>query len=103
MARRPEDRYTNLAAISVVEVAAGTINFSELLTGISLGQGTGILIDQIDYEIGTGHTELPIGAGDEIHFGWATVNSLTATVITDRRILHHMKLTMSAIIGTPAS
>lgn len=100
---RLEDRYTNLATANVVESAANTITFVELLTGISLGQGTGMLIDQIDYYPTKVSLQLLAANPDTLHFGWFTSNASTGFNATDRRIIHHAVLNAETVIGTAAS
>jgi len=103
MARRSEDRYTNLATTSVTESAAGTLTYAELATGISLGQGIGMLIDQIDYYVNASVIEDIVGAGDSVVMGWATSNAPPSIAATDRRFLHIAQLIVEPPIGTPAS
>jgi len=43
------DSYANIASFNVTSGADGAIDFAELQTGISLGQGMGLVIDQINY------------------------------------------------------
>lgn len=102
MAKRPEDRYTNLASASVTESAVGTMTFSELVTGISLGQGMGILIDQIDYTFNRATMDLLVAASDEIGAGWFTSNAVTTLNINDRRNIHALRFYAQPTIGTPA-
>jgi len=103
MARAHEDRYTNLAAAVVVESAASTITYIELLTGISLGQGIGMLIDQIDYHIDQGVFADLTGADDQLVYGWGTSNSPTSIGVEDRRFIHVARTQKRAVIGTAAS
>jgi len=103
MAQRPEDRYTNLAAVRVVESAANTITFIEMLTGISLGQGIGMLIDQIEYHVAQAGIEALNTTGDFLSFGWFTSNAPTNFRLTDRRLIHAAVLNKGGVIGTPAS
>jgi len=95
--RRPEDRYTNLASAAVTETAVGTLTYVELLTGISLGQGTGMLIDQIDYMFGSGVLEDIIADGDELNAGWFTSNSPSLFSLTDRRLIHQVRLSQTLV------
>lgn len=42
-----DDRFANVLAAEVTESAANTITFAELVTGISIAQGLGLIIDQV--------------------------------------------------------
>lgn len=44
-----KDQFANLAVISGTQSGTNATTSTELVTGISLGQGVGFLIDQIDY------------------------------------------------------
>lgn len=44
-----QDKYSNIATLAVTMSAANTLTSQEMVTGISLGQGVGLLIDHIDY------------------------------------------------------
>lgn len=69
-----KDMYANLAGISC-SIADGAATSTELLTGISLGTGVGIIIDSIEYTI---PENLMTTAGDYVKFGWSTVNTQSA-------------------------
>jgi len=103
MARRNEDRYTNLASGIVTETAAGTMTFTELVTGVSLGVGVGMLIDQIDYEFSDSTIADLVAAGDRVAAGWFTSNSPDAINLDDRRLIHKHGLFVEPVIGTAAS
>ncbi len=102
MAKRPDDRYTNLASVTVTMSAANTMTFVELLTGISIGQGMGMIIDQIDYfPYSTTLTQMTANS-DQITMGWTTSNELTALALNDRRVLHMSEFSRHDF-GTAAS
>lgn len=101
-AKRPDDRFSNLASLNVGETAAGTIAFGEMQTGISLGKGIGMLIDQIDYFFQVADLELIIGSGDAIYAGLATSDQ-ASLAFSDRRMIHMMGVHGPPPIGTPAS
>ena len=103
MPRPGEDKYANLANATVVESAASTLTFIELLTGISLGQGMGMIIDQIDYYPGTGALEDLVAAGDFFETGWTTSNTITTLGIDNKSVIHNMRMHSEVAIGTPAS
>lgn len=44
-----DDRFRNVLSIEVTQSAADTLTFQEVPTGVSLGQGLGIVIDEISY------------------------------------------------------
>ena len=98
-----EDRFANIAAARVTESAAGTITFTEMLTGISLGQGVGMLIDQIDYYVGFGTLEDVVDLADRLHVFVGSSDDVTdPAVMTDRRILHSMGMT-GVMVGAVVS
>jgi len=103
MATRPEDRYSNLATIINTETAANTLTFTELLTGISLGQGIGMLIDEIDYYPAAGSLEDLIDPADQLRMALTTSNAITDIEIDNRAVIHQMHLTIQGAVGTPAS
>lgn len=102
-AGQQRDRYANIAAAYAVEAAAGTMVFTELLTGISLGQGVGIIIDQIDYEFDNDSIKAIIAANDILAMGWFSTNTLTAFNPSDNRQIHAISLHGEAVVGTQAS
>lgn len=100
---RPEDRFANIAAVRAQESAAGTLTFAEILTGISLGQSLGIVIDEIDYYPGSGSIDDIVAAADWLACALCSSNDMTSIVaMNDRRIIHSMALT-GATHGTPAN
>lgn len=101
--RKHQDRYANIARANVIESAAGTETFQELLTGISLGQGVGILIDQIDYHVNANQAEELLATGDSISMGWTTSDSSGSLSFAKRTCLHYVNIHQGTIIGTPAS
>ncbi len=103
MAKRNEDRFTNLASGDVTETAANTLTYGELITGISLGVGIGMLIDEIDYLIGAGALDDLVAVGDTINAAWFTSNAPTAIELSDRRLIHMMRMNFPPTVGTPAS
>lgn len=103
MPKRPEDRYSNLASVSTLMSAANVLTFSELVTGISLGQGMGMLIDQIDYLRPTAGLLEMTAAGDAILGAWCTSNAVPGiSSMADRRIIHQSSL-VRMDFGTAAS
>jgi len=104
MARRlGTDRFANIAAALVTESAAGTITFTEVLTGISLGVGVGIIIDEIDYWFDRASIGQLIVNADQLTGGWTVSNDVPVlSDVEDRRILHITTMNV-AVSGTPAS
>lgn len=78
MPKRPQDRYANIAAASVTESGVSTITFAELLTGISLGAGVGILIDAIDFYVAKASMAEFTTATDAIEMAWCVSNNVPA-------------------------
>ncbi len=60
------DKYANIAALQVVQVSANVEQFGQILTGISLGEGRGMLIDSIEYRPAAGALQLVVGVADEL-------------------------------------
>ena len=84
-----EDRFANVAAGEVVMSAANALTFTELLTGVSLGQGVGMLIDQIDYYPTEATAAEMATSADALVMGVTTSNDLTdLDDYKDRRIVH---------------
>lgn len=100
---RPLDQYANIARATVTQSGNNVETFSELLTGISLGQGMGMVIDQIDYYPTGPSLELLLAAGDSLTYGWTTSDTPTSLGAGNRTTLHIMSHTLGPIIGTPAS
>lgn len=103
MARGSEDRFSNLASIVVVESAANTLTFVELLTGISLGLGIGMLIDQIDYYPSIATVEDLVATGDRIRMALTTSNAGSNLNVSDNRVIHMAQLMVEPIVGSAAS
>ena len=103
MAEHIQDKYANLASLALTMSAADTETFGELLTGISLGQGRGMLIDQIDYYFDQGTIALMVGVGDEMLVGWTSSAQASALGFARRTTIHAMNLNQGPVIGTPAS
>lgn len=97
------DKYANVAALTLIESAAGTMTYQELLTGVSLGRQTGILIDQIEYLVPTLQLEKILATGDDIEVGWFVSNTASDFDMNDRRQIHQVMFNQGTIIGTPAS
>lgn len=103
MAAAREDRFANVAAVRTVMSAANVLTFSELLTGISLGQGVGMLIDQIDYHLSSASERELVGSADSMVCALTTSNDITdISDMQDRRILHSMVKT-PVVVGSVVS
>lgn len=93
MARKNEDRFSNIASFEVVQSGINVLTYAELVTGISLGTGIGMLIDQIDYIPSAGSINMMTTSADVIVMALATSNtSASLTTISDRRLIHSMSL-----------
>jgi len=98
MAEAREDRFANIAAAEVIMTAADALTFTEMLTGISLGQGVGMLIDEIDYGTNKATFNLMNASIDAIHLGVTTSNDIDDIEdISDRRILHVTSMYMALV------
>lgn len=85
---RSQDRYANIAMVQVVESGAQALTYTELLTGVSLGAGIGILIDQIDYYFPPASLALLVADSDGIEVGWSVSNTPTTIDASDRAFIH---------------
>lgn len=103
MARTAEDRFSNIASGSVTESGANVLTFTELQTGIGLGQGIGMLIDQLDYYPSDNALADLVAAGDSLNMGW-TVNNTVASINPDvSGVIHQCRLSVEPVIGSAAS
>lgn len=87
-----DDRFANILAARVVQSAANVETFVELLTGISIAQGLGIVIDAVEYSMNnSGFRQLKADT-DVIELAITTSNQLTdLDDLQDRRILDSLK------------
>lgn len=97
MAKRPEDRYANTAMIEATESGISTLTFVPLLTGVSLGSGTGMLIDEISYMVGQGTIEDIVAAGDVLNCALVTSNAIPNLSGADRRIIHNFRMSNNGL------
>lgn len=95
MAKRSEDRFSNLASAAVTEAVAATMAYTEVQTGVSLGQGVGILIDQISYIFDTSTLALIIANSDYLQSGWYTSNNNTVFALDQNQQIDMIQLTAS--------
>lgn len=98
---RQQDKFANIASAATPPITGG-IQFVELLTGISLGQGMGIIIDQIDYMFDDTMYADMLTAGDWVRFGWVTANTLTVLAMENKGVIHMGQLVYIQD-GTPAT
>lgn len=97
---RPDDRYANVAAVSVTESAANTLTFGEVDFGIGLGAGVGLLIDQIDYYFSPTNLSSVFSLdNDSLVFGLTTNNTLTDLEgeFANRSVIHMGYLMMDFV------
>jgi len=100
---RPDDRFANIAASTLIAPAADTIAFQEILTGISLGQRMGMIIDQIDYFPASATIRELVDNTDLLLFGLTSSNDVDNLWDTaDRRVIHSMEL-LALVSGVPAT
>lgn len=88
---RSNDVFANIASARVTESAANTLTFAEIVTGISLGQGIGMIIDGWEWKA-TRATLITARAadaqGDGFDVALCTQNTVAdLTTFNDRRIL----------------
>lgn len=93
-----EDRFANFASVKVTESAAGVLTFAEKLTGVGFGTGKGMLIDQIDYFLPIGTTQLMTAGGDFIQFGFTMSSGVSDLEdVGDNRLLHSGQISINAL------
>lgn len=104
MPRHPSgDRFANIASGDVTLSAANVITFDEVLTGISLGVGVGMIFDEIDYFPSVQALNELVATADEMFMAWTISNDIPDLEdVSDRRILHAMHL-KSLLVGAVVS
>lgn len=90
--KKPEDRFANMASAKVVQSAANTLTFTELITGISLGTGVGMLIDQIDMIYTKETIALMTSDTDHVEAAWTVSDAPTVLGVNDRRIIDYQQI-----------
>lgn len=96
-----EDRFANVVSAKCVMSAINTITFVEMLTGISLGQGVGMLIDQIDYFPSRASVRELVAGTDHVDMGITTTDDMSVFDYQDRRIIHMMELASVGVATEP--
>lgn len=93
---REQDKYANVLSANVT-TAGSTIGNQELTTGVSLGEGVGLLIDQIDYTPNdTIYTDFAAGdSGDYAKCAWSTqtLDASTEFQYDNSRVIHQLLMT----------
>ena len=97
-----EDRFANIASARVEESAPNTLTYQEILTGVSLGSGVGLLVDSVQYAPQQSTIQQLIAALDSITMGWTT-SSAASLILSDRRVIDVLMLYSEPPLGTPAS
>ena len=98
-----KDVFPNLAAARTLLSAANTLTFTQVLTGVNLGAGVGMLIDKVQFYPDNASIGLMADDSDELMFAITTSNLLTdLTTMTDRRILL-MKRILGNLVGVAAN
>ena len=93
---RAQDKYANILAKTITSAGA-TVVSEEVSTGISLAEGHGILIDQIDYipAVGVYTDFIAAAASDNFSVSWSTqsFDASTDFEYTNSRLIHMLKMT----------
>jgi len=102
-----EDRFANIATLTLAESAAGTLTFQELRTGVGIEpdrkSANAMAIDEIDYFVGVTALAQMTASTDRIDYAITVSNAVTdLTDFSDRRILHSGFL-LRTDLGTAAS
>ena len=92
---RNEDRFANILMAKVTASSANAITFKEILTGISLGMGIGMLIDQIDYFVPKATVADLVTTSDALRIAFAVSDGLTAFEADDRQVIHMTEIALT--------
>jgi len=92
---RADDRFANVLPVEVVMSAANTLTFAQVETGVSLGTGIGLLIDQINYYIPFGEVSELLTSADTIKMAWVNSDALTDLVADERRVIDMVELSQT--------
>lgn len=89
-----EDRYANIATITVVSSSANAITFAELRTNVGIdssrNKAIAMIIDEIDYHPTVSSLLEMTTSGDRIDYGITISNAVDSlNDASDRRILHN--------------
>ena len=105
--QRRNDKYSNIVSARTNQTGADAITFNEVRTGISLGSGIGMVIDQIDYFVRDETFHMINSVGDTLIGAWTVSAAITAMdneeIATDNRIIHACKMSPEVIKGTVSS
>lgn len=102
---RETDKFANVLVGKCTTAGATVVN-NEITTGISLGEGYGILIDQIDYILtSTVYADFAAGAaGDALSMGWFVQSpSAAADFAYDNSRMLHRSMVYRTDYGAAAS
>lgn len=94
------DKFANIAAIKHT-VESNTLEFTELLSGVSLGSKIGMMIDQIDYYIDSACLE-DFTDAESLTMALTVSNSIDDLDVEQKAVIHRTEL-MRIDFGTAAS
>lgn len=80
------DEFSNVMSASVANGASTA--FTEVMTGISLGQKRGIIIDHIEYQLSLTALQAIDDDGDRVTMAWTVSNSLSSLSIGNNQVIH---------------
>lgn len=90
MPARQNDQYANMLSAQVT-LADGSVEGTEINLGISLGTGTGILIDQIDYYTVGAKQALADGKSYRVGFAVSAPANIDTMTIDNKSIVHFIR------------
>lgn len=95
-----DDRFQNILAAEVVQPSADALTFAQVNTGVSLGQGLGMVIDAMDFWPSSTVIKELITNTDSLDLAWTTSDQITDLQDeADSRIIDVIRL-VPAVAGT---
>jgi len=96
-----KDKFANQAYLSVTETGANTLTFNQLLTGISIYEKVGWLINRLDYTFST-LSGTYAADGDGITFGIGTSSGIATVGLEENSVIDYNQF-FRADLGAAAS
>lgn len=98
----PKDNYSNLAYGFAEEIAAGTIAFGEIHSGVSMFEKVAWLVSRIEYNFVNTFMNLMIANTDVFHAGLTATSAMTALGMSDSSVIDRISIQRTDF-GTPGS
>ena len=99
--RKVQDKYANIINASLLTAGASTVT-QDISTGVSLGEGKGMLIDQIDYFLSAGCLSdfIAAAAGEFYKLSWSVQSDQFG--YDNSKVIHELDV-VKWVTGTPAN